>query len=68
MKVNELRELDNARLTQRLTEIDQELFNLRFQQETGRLTNSARFQQLRKEFAQVKTVLRERQLALEAGR
>ncbi len=68
MKVNELRELDNARLTQRLTEIDQELFNLRFQQETGRLTNSARFQQLRKELAQVKTILRERQLALEAGR
>ena len=68
MKVNELRELDNARLTERLTEIDQELFNLRFQQETGRLTNSARFQQLRKEFAQVKTILRERQLAVEAGR
>ncbi len=68
MKPNELRELDNARLTQRLVEIDQELFNLRFQKETGRLTNSARFGQLRKEIAQVKTILRERQLAQQAGR
>ena len=68
MKANELRELDSARLLQRLDEIDQELFNLRFQKEAGRLTNTARFQQLRKEIAQVKTILRERQLALEAGR
>ena len=68
MKPNELRELDNARLTQRLVEIDQELFNLRFQKETGRLTNTARFSQLRKEIAQVKTILRERQLAQQAGR
>jgi len=68
MKVNELRELDNERLQRRLVEIDQELFNLRFQKETGRLTNSARFGQLCKEIAQIKTILRERQLALEAGR
>ncbi len=68
MKLSELRELDNARLQQRLVEIDQELFNLRFQQETGRLTNSARIGQLRKEIAQVKTMLRERQLAREVGR
>ena len=68
VKPNQLRELDNARLSQRLTEIDQELFNLRFQKEMGRLTNTARFWQLRKERAQVKTILRERELALEAGR
>jgi large subunit ribosomal protein L29 len=68
MKLSELRELDNAQLQQRLVEIDQELFNLRFQQETGRLTNSARIGQLRKEIAQVKTMLRERQLAREVGR
>ena len=68
MKLNELRDLDNARLQQRLLEIDQELFNLRFQKETGRLTNSARFGQLLKEIAQVKTILRERQLAQEVGR
>ncbi len=68
MKLNELRDLDNARLQQRLLEIDQELFNLRFQKETGRLTNSARFGHLLKEIAQVKTILRERQLAQAVGR
>jgi large subunit ribosomal protein L29 len=68
MKLNELRDLDSVRLQERLIEIDQELFNLRFQQETGRLTNTARIGQLRKETAQVKTLLRERQLAQEAGR
>lgn len=67
MKLNELRELDDARLGQRLDEIYQELFNLRFQQETGRLTNTARFGQLLKEIARIKTLLRERELALEAA-
>ena len=67
MKLNELRELDNARLVQRLDEIYQELFNLRFQKETGRLTNTARFGQLLKEIARIKTILRERELAQEAA-
>lgn len=67
MKLNELRELDDARLGQRLDEIYQELFNLRFQQETGRLTNTARFGQLLKEIARIKTLLRERELAQEAA-
>jgi large subunit ribosomal protein L29 len=69
MKVNEIRQLDGGRLQERLREIDQELFNLRFQKETGRLTNSARFGQLKQEYARVKTVLRERELAqVEGGR
>jgi large subunit ribosomal protein L29 len=69
MKVNEIRQLDSGRLQERLREIDQELFNLRFQKETGRLTNSARFGQLKQEYARVKTVLRERELAqVEGGR
>jgi large subunit ribosomal protein L29 len=69
MKVNEIRQLDSGRLRERLREIDQELFNLRFQKETGRLTNTARFGQLKQEYARVKTVLRERDLAqAESGR
>jgi large subunit ribosomal protein L29 len=67
MKLNELRDLDDARLVQRLNEIDQELFNLRFQKETGRLTNTARFGHLLKEIARIKTILRERELAQEAA-
>jgi large subunit ribosomal protein L29 len=66
MKVNEIRELDNGRLNERLQEIDKELFNLRFQKQTGRVTNTARYGQLRKEYAQIKTVLHERVLAVQA--
>ena len=62
MKTSEIRELDGGRLNERLREIDQELFNLRFQKETGRLTNTARFGQLKREYARIKTVLRERTL------
>ena len=67
MKLNELRDLDDARLGQRLDEIYQELFNLRFQKETGRLTNTARFGHLLKEIARIKTIVRERELAQEAA-
>jgi large subunit ribosomal protein L29 len=67
MKLNELRSLDDERLVQHLDEIYQELFNLRFQKETGRLTNTARFGQLLKEVARIKTILRERELAQEAA-
>lgn len=63
MKASEIRQLDDGRLAERLREIDQELFNLRFQKETGRLTNSARFGELKKEYARIKTVMRERELA-----
>ncbi len=66
MKVNEIRQLDNGRLNERLGEIDRELFSLRFQKQTGRLTNTARYGQLRKEYAQIKTVLHERVLAAQA--
>ncbi len=62
MKTSEIRELDGGRLNERLREIDQELFILRFQKETGRLTNTARFGQLKIEYARIKTVLREREL------
>lgn len=66
MKANDIRQLDNGRLNDRLQEIDQELFNLRFQKQTGRLTNTARYGQLRKEYAQIKTILHERLLAAQA--
>ncbi len=67
MKVNEIRQLDNGQLHERLREIEQELFNLRFQKQIGRLTNTARSGQLKQEYAQIKTVLRERELAQAEG-
>ncbi|MCK4536159.1 MAG: 50S ribosomal protein L29 [Desulfuromonadales bacterium] len=60
MKVNELRDLSADDLGGKVTELDQELFNLRFQLHTGHLENSARISQVRRDIARVKTVLREK--------
>ncbi len=60
MKVNELRDMSVAEIGGKIVELDQELFNLRFQLHTGHLENSARIAQVRKDIARVKTVLREK--------
>jgi large subunit ribosomal protein L29 len=63
MKAQEVRNMTNADLGQRLDEAYQELFNLRFQRSMGKLTNTARMNQVRKDIARMKTILRERELA-----
>lgn len=63
MKADELRALNNAELARKLDDFYQELFNLRFQQATGKLANTARFKQVKRDIARIKTILRERELA-----
>lgn len=46
-----------------LAERKKELLNLRFQKATGELANTARFKQLRKEIAQIKTWQNQQQAA-----
>jgi large subunit ribosomal protein L29 len=62
---SELRGVDEANLRDQLKGYYEELFNLRFQKVTGRLTNTARPRQVKKEIARIKTVLRERELGQE---
>ena len=62
---NELRSLDETKLREDLKGYYEELFNLRFQKVTGRLTNTARPRQVKKEIARIKTILRERELGQE---
>ena len=68
---SELREMDLDELESRLGQAKLELFNLRFQVVTGRLDNTARLGQVRREVARILTILREREIesaeALEAG-
>ncbi|GIV70740.1 50S ribosomal protein L29 [Caldilinea sp.] len=63
MKASELRALNNAELARKLDDYYQELFNLRFQRATGKLANTARFGQVKRDIARIKTILRERELA-----
>lgn len=59
MKVKELREMTTVELNSLLHDLKEELFSLRFQKARGNLTNTARFKQIRKEIARVKTVFNE---------
>ncbi len=57
----EYRELDDDELDTRLINSRKELFNLRFQAATGRLDNSARTGQVRRDIARLLTVLQARE-------
>ena len=60
----ELRALDADDLESKLKDAKEELFNLRFQNATGQLDNSARLKTVRREIARIYTVIRERELGI----
>ena len=62
MKINEIRKFNNAELEQKIVDLKEELFNLRFQQSMGQLTNTARIREVRKTIAKMKTVITENNL------
>lgn len=59
MKAPELRDMKQAELNERLSELKQELFNLRFQHAINQLENPQRLVVVRREIARVKTVMHE---------
>lgn len=63
MKIVEIKELNELELEKKLSDLKQELFNLRFQLAVNQLENPIRIRAVRKEIAQVKTVIRQRQIA-----
>jgi large subunit ribosomal protein L29 len=62
VKINEIRELSNEDIVKQIESAKEELFNLRFNQATGNLEKPSRINELRKQVARMKTVLREREL------
>ena len=62
MKIKEIRKFNNAELEAKIVELKEELFNLRFQQSMGQLTNTARIREVRKTIAKMKTVITENNL------
>ncbi|HEY6531506.1 MAG TPA: 50S ribosomal protein L29 [Acidimicrobiales bacterium] len=58
-----LRDVSDGELYDQLAEAKEELFNLRFQNVTGQLDNTARLGVVRKRVARVNTELREREIA-----
>ena len=66
--IADLRELGSEDLTTRLLDLDNQVFRLRLQQTTGQGDVPNKMQQLRRDRARVKTLLRERELAAEGNR
>lgn len=62
MKAEKFRELSDVELRERLHEYKAELFNLRFQQATGQLSNVMVIRDCRKNIARVNTILHEREM------
>ena len=61
MTAKEIREKSNTELQQEIETLKEELFNLRFQQAVGNLTNTARMKTVKKTIARIKTILSERE-------
>ncbi|MDP4193376.1 MAG: 50S ribosomal protein L29 [Bacteroidota bacterium] len=53
---------DVSTLEEKVDELKQELFNLRFQLATGQLENPMRIREVRKSIAQIKTIIREKEI------
>lgn len=68
MDAHELRDKTADQLREELENLKKEGFNLRFQQATGALENTARMRTVRRDAARVKTILNEKaaQAAAEA--
>ena len=62
MKFNEIVEMNDNELNLKLSELKSELLNLRFQLEINQLDNPMRIKEVKKNIAQIKTVIRQRQL------
>ena len=60
MNANELREKTPDQLRDELANLKKEAFNLRFQQATGALENTARMRTVKRDAARVKTILNEK--------
>ncbi len=64
MKVAEIRALTTEELKKQLEEAHQELFNLRLRLETKQLVNHRELPRVKKRIATLKTIIRERELAI----
>lgn len=68
MKIQDIRELSTQELEDKVKNLKQELFNLRFQNATNQLDNPSRIVSVKKDIARVKTVLKEKEIGINADR
>ena len=64
MKIQDIRDLSTQELEEKIKDLKEELFNLRFQNATNQLDNPVRIASVKKDIARVKTVLKEKELGI----
>jgi large subunit ribosomal protein L29 len=56
MKAQEIRDLSEKEQQDKVADLGQEIFNLRFQLATGKIENPSRLKGLRRDIARIKTI------------
>ena len=59
MKTSEIRNLNLEEIHQKVSDLKEELFNLRFQHEIGQLEDPQKMKQAKRDIARFKTIIRE---------
>ena len=59
MKIGEIRDLNLDEMHQKVSDLKEELFNLRFQHEIGQLEDPQRMKQTKRDIARLKTIIHE---------
>ena len=59
MKAKEIRDLTSDELQQKVTDLKEELFNLRFQHGIGQIENPTKLKETKSDIARVMTIIRE---------
>ncbi len=59
MKASEIRDMTPDEMHSKVSDLKEELFNLRFQHEIGQLENPQRMKQTKKDIARMETVITE---------
>ena len=59
MKAQDFRDLSEKERQEKVLDLGQEVFNLRFQLATGKIENPSRLKSLRRDIARIKTIQRE---------
>jgi large subunit ribosomal protein L29 len=67
MKTVEIRDLTDEQIVQRVRELEEEGFRLRFRSATQELENPTLLRTIRRDIARLRTIVRERAIAAQRG-
>ncbi|HPA15883.1 MAG TPA: 50S ribosomal protein L29 [Desulfobacterales bacterium] len=67
MKASEIREMSMEEKKRKMTDLKQELFNLRFQHAIGQLENPGKMKQTKRDIARIATILNESAVKKQKG-